>query len=130
MKSCLHNSQISKTHDRDDLAQIWNIALEIIRECVPSDIPEQQDLVHDLLQNRRPDLQPLPTDPVWLHDSKLAEINSILGQQAFTRLLADINESEDKSPDEKTTMQALEGLPKRRVRWGSHPLGQRLVDNM
>ncbi|CAO3596860.1 unnamed protein product [Absidia cylindrospora] len=130
MKACLHNSQVSKTHDRDDLAQIWSISLEIIRECVPLDIPEQQDLVEDLLRNRRPDLQPLPTDPVWLHDSKVAEINSILGHQAFTRLLADINETKGKSSDEETTMQTLEELPKRRVRWGSHPLGQRLVDTM
>ncbi|KAI8334949.1 hypothetical protein BC941DRAFT_399392 [Chlamydoabsidia padenii] len=130
MKACLHNSQASKTHERDDLVQIWNISMEIIRECVPLDIPDQQDLVDDLLLNRRPDLQPLPTDPIWLHDSKVAEINSILGHQAFTRLLADINGTKDKTPNEETTLQTLEYLPKRRVRWGSHPLGQRLVDNM
>ncbi|KAI8081598.1 uncharacterized protein BX664DRAFT_268269 [Halteromyces radiatus] len=96
MKACLHNAQAAKTHDRDDLAQIWKISLEIIRECVPLDIPEQQDLVDDLLLNRRPDLQPLPTDPLWLQDSKLAEINSILGHQAFTRLLLDVTETNGK----------------------------------
>jgi hypothetical protein len=104
--------------------------MEILRECVPLDIPDQQDLVADLLRNRRPDLQPLPTDPIWLHDSKVAEINSLLGHQAFTRLLADIRHAKDKTSNEETTLQTLEYLPKRRVRWGAHPLGQRLVDNM
>ncbi|ORX62877.1 hypothetical protein DM01DRAFT_267212 [Hesseltinella vesiculosa] len=108
-KTCEHNALVLKQNDRLDVSRMWHIAMEVLRESVPLDLPARMDLVFDFVYHQHPDLQILPTDPLWLRDAKLADINELLGRGYTIQ------------PNN-----ALLGL-KRRVRWGAHPFGRGLI---
>ncbi|KAI8066503.1 hypothetical protein BC940DRAFT_334092 [Gongronella butleri] len=114
IKACGQNAALYKKHERTDVARMWMLAMEILRECVPLDLPSRMNQVFDLVHYHRPDLQIIASDPMWLRDSKLAEINELLGRGYISQ-----------SPDVNN-----EQTRKRRVRWGAHPFGRQLVLSM
>ncbi|CAO3609005.1 unnamed protein product [Cunninghamella blakesleeana] len=51
-EACKHNAKIASTHDREDLAHIWKICMEILRDCVPLEVTNL-DMIEDLLLNKQ-----------------------------------------------------------------------------
>lgn len=115
-EACRHNAKIATTHDREDLAQIWKICMEILRDCVPLEITNL-DLIEELLLNKQQQQQ--------------SDSEPLLGKQTFHHKDEKVTDAAVAIRNYRdATIKMIEELPKSHVRWGSHPLGQKLVDNM
>lgn len=93
--------------------------MEILRGCVPSDLPEPDRLVtdghHVLIDSI--DSQKI-IDENYQRDQQLAEVKTLLHQRQVSP------ETNDLQVDIVVTK------PMHRVKWGMHPLGQKLVDDL
>ncbi|KAI7850547.1 hypothetical protein BDC45DRAFT_446958 [Circinella umbellata] len=104
VKACTHNAIVCRNHDRPDLHKVWSLASEIVKRCIPLDkergwAPEQIEVVQ--------------TD-----EKNLNDIRSILyGPSKPKQQLQIQQKSKKKIPK------------KRRVKWGLHPLGRKLINN-
>lgn len=117
--SCIHNAKVCRRHGRLDLYKIWYLAVEILRGCVPPEIPEPDRLVTDghqvLIETF--DTKKI-TDETCHRDQQLAEVKSLLYQR-------NLPEMKDTQADSNIISKPLQ-----RVKWGMHPLGQKLVDDL
>lgn len=112
--ACIHNAKVCRKHGRLDLYKVWYLAVEILRGCVPGELPESDPMVtdgHQMLIETIGSKKMI--DENWQRDRKLAEVKSLLRGESFTQ---DIKE--------------VEAGPMHRVKWGMHPLGQKLVDDL
>ena len=99
-----------------DLYKVWYLAVEILRGCVPTEIPEPERLVTDGHQVLFDSLvSKRVIDENWQRDQKLLEVQSLL--RGETRTPAEFHKE-------------METKPLHRVKWGMHPLGQKLVDDL
>ncbi|CAO3616617.1 unnamed protein product [Cunninghamella echinulata] len=131
-EACKHNAKVASVHDREDLAQIWKICMEVLRECVPLEITDL-NLIEELL-NKQHDLLSQPTNSTSSKNNRRrSDTSSPLGKQATNKTTAESNDYKDEKTGynyRDATIKLLNELPKQQVRWGSHPLGQKLVDNV
>lgn len=101
-----------RKHGRLDLYKVWYLAVEILRDCVPTELPEPDALVTDghqvLIESTKKFI-----DDNWQRDKKLAEVKCLLRGDSIT-----------------PAVKELDIEPMRRVKWGMHPLGQKLVDDL
>ncbi|KAI9022925.1 hypothetical protein CLU79DRAFT_791747 [Phycomyces nitens] len=125
VSACIHNAEVCKAHDRHDLFKVWSLALEILRECVPLEVPGENDIVQDgsLVAVGRPEVQLNYTDQAIQRDEKLAELRSVLHANRQRQLKSN-------GITELTSKNMSISRPKQRVKWGKHPLGQKLADNL
>ncbi|KAF7729558.1 hypothetical protein EC973_004233 [Apophysomyces ossiformis] len=108
--ACIHNAKACKDHGRFDLFKVWSLALEILRECVPVDVSLQSATLTD------------GSDRLMKRESKLAELRKLLeanqrGQTPVKLLKSGANTIVSRSKQQ-------------RVKWGLHPLGQKLAHNL
>jgi hypothetical protein len=103
---------VCRKHGRLDLYKVWYLAVEILRDCVPTELPEPDALVTDghqvLIESTKKFI-----DDNWQRDKKLAEVKCLLRGDSIT-----------------PAVKELDIEPMRRVKWGMHPLGQKLVDDL
>ncbi|GAA5814733.1 hypothetical protein MFLAVUS_008235 [Mucor flavus] len=117
--SCIHNAKVCRKHGRLDLYKIWYLAVEILRGCVPPEIPEPDRLVTDGHQVLIETFGTKKiTDETCHRDQQLAEVKSLLYQR-------NLPEMKDTQADPNVISK-----PMQRVKWGMHPLGQKLVDDL
>lgn len=94
--------------------------MEILRGCVPADLPEPDRLVTDGHQVLVESLDSKKIiDENYQRDQQLAEVKSLLYQHS------PLPEMKDLQAD-----LTIMNKPMRRVKWGMHPLGQKLVDDL
>jgi hypothetical protein len=116
--SCIHNAKVCRKHGRLDLYKVWYLAVEILRGCVPAELPNRlvtdghQVLVESLESKRI-------LDENYQRDQQLEEVKSLLYQSSILPEMRDLQADA-----------AIVSKPMRRVKWGMHPLGQKLVDDL
>ncbi|KAI9244456.1 hypothetical protein BDA99DRAFT_529033, partial [Phascolomyces articulosus] len=101
VKACTHNATVCRNHDRLDLYKVWSLASEIVKRCIPLD--SERGWAPEQIEI-------LHTDEKNLHD-----IRSIL-----------YGPSQPKQ--QKLNKKRIP--KKRRVKWGLHPLGRKLISNL
>ncbi|KAG0893256.1 hypothetical protein G6F34_010145 [Rhizopus arrhizus] len=110
--SCIHNAKVCKKHGRLDLYRVWYLAVEMLRDCVPEELPEPERLVwegHQALDNKVKRLMNAAGD------------NSTQVKALFdTHLTA----------EPLSTLLTAISRTMKRVKWGMHPFGQKLVSNL
>lgn len=114
MFACIHNAKVCRKHGRLDLYKVWYLAVEILRGCVPAELPESDPFItdgHQMLIETFGSKKMI--DDNWQRDRKLAEVKYLLRGESF--------------PQE---FKETEIEPMHRVKWGMHPLGQKLVDDL
>jgi hypothetical protein len=122
--SCIHNAKVCRKHGRLDLYKVWYLAIEILRGCVPTELPEPDRLITDGHQVLVESLDSQKIiDENWQRDQKLAEVKSLLYQNS---ILPEMRDGQA-GPAAITT---AANKPMQRVKWGMHPLGQKLVDDL
>ncbi|KAI8889769.1 hypothetical protein K501DRAFT_237975 [Backusella circina FSU 941] len=112
--ACIHNAKVCRKYGRFDLYKVWCLAVEILQGCVPADIPEPDRLVtdgHQLLVDHV-NAKKYIMDKHWQRDKKLAEVRALL------------------LTNEAGGKQVEVAKPLQKVKWGMHPLGQKLVDDL
>lgn len=121
MASCVHNAKVCRKHGRLDLYKVWYLAVEILRGCVPADLPEPDRLLTDGHQVLVESLDSKKIiDENYQRDQQLAQVKNLLFQHTTS-----LPEMKDLKAD--TT---IVSKPMQRVKWGMHPLGQKLVDDL
>lgn len=114
----MHNAKVCRKHGRLDLYKVWYLAVEILRGCVPAKIPEVNRVITDghqvLIDNLDSDL--VIMDENWQRDQQLAEVKNILYNTSNVPKI------------HKKQVDSVVVMPLQRVKWGMHPLGQKLVD--
>ncbi|ORE23514.1 hypothetical protein BCV71DRAFT_170085 [Rhizopus microsporus] len=112
--SCIHNAKVCQKHGRLDLYKIWYLAVEILRDCVPEDLAEPERLMQEGPQSLSDDKKNklIFIDDDTGQEMKLPEIRAKYDHEPLDSLVAAIS----------TTM--------KRVKWGMHPFGQKLVYNL
>lgn len=119
MSSCIHNAKVCRKHGRLDLYKVWYLAVEILRGCVPSDLPEPDRLVtdgHHVLIDSVDSKKII--DENYQRDQQLAEVKNLLYQRHTSPQTNDLQ------------LDVVINKPMQRVKWGMHPLGQKLVDDL
>lgn len=95
------------------------MAVEILRGCVPIELPEPDRLITDGHQVLVESLDSQKIiDENWQRD--LAEVKRFLYQGS---ILPEMKETQ-------VDPTAIINKPMQRVKWGMHPLGQKLVDDL
>lgn len=106
--SCIHNAKVCQKHGRLDLYKVWYLAVEMLRNCVPEELPEPEKLVREgPIANEK--MKRVSVDP--LQDAK-ALFDTHLTNEPLDSLLSVISQTV------------------KRVKWGMHPFGQKLVGNL
>jgi hypothetical protein len=96
---------------------VWYLAVEILRGCVPIKASEVERVITDghqmLIDSIDTDI---PLDDDYQRDKKLAEVKNMLygGPKPETK--------------KQVRVEPVINRPLQRVKWGMHPLGQKLVD--
>lgn len=117
MAACIHNAKVCRKHGRLDLYKVWHLAVEILRGCVPATLPEADRVITDGHQVLLDSLDSNAVlDENWQRDQQLAEVKSMLYSGG------NVMETHKKQAESIATK------PLQRVKWGMHPLGQKLVD--
>ncbi|KAI8993171.1 hypothetical protein BDB01DRAFT_847081 [Pilobolus umbonatus] len=116
--SCLHNAQVCRKHGRLDLYKVWSLAVEILRECVPNDLPELDRFITDK-QQAMMDTKDKKNFNEYTRDKRISLIKNML-----------FNNTSDQTQKEIGESLAAVTKPMQRVKWGMHPLGQKLVDDL
>ncbi|KAK4512335.1 Nuclear control of ATPase protein 2 [Mucor velutinosus] len=115
--ACIHNAKVCRKHGRLDLYKVWHLAVEILRGCVPATLPEADRVITDGHQVLLDSLDSNAVlDENWQRDQQLAEVKSMLYSGG------NVMETHKKQAESIATK------PLQRVKWGMHPLGQKLVD--
>ncbi|KAI9278116.1 hypothetical protein BY458DRAFT_432319 [Sporodiniella umbellata] len=106
--SCIHNAKVCQKHGRLDLYKVWYLAVEMLRDCVPEELTEPEKLLRD--------------GPTVQEKIKKLSSDSFQSAKAMfdTHLTAEPLD---------TLITSISGTMKR-VKWGTHPFGQKLVGNL
>ena len=120
VSACIHNAKACQRHGRLDLYKVWCLAVEILRDCVPVKPPESDQMVtdgHHILIDSL-DASKVLMDENWQRNQKLAELKSILYNHGAT------SNTQRKANEQKLL------APFKHVKWGMHPLGQTLINEL
>ncbi|KAI8979684.1 hypothetical protein BDF20DRAFT_871014 [Mycotypha africana] len=116
--ACIHNAEVCRKYGRLDLYKVWCVAVEILRECVPSELPDTDRVITDgrqmLLDNFNSET--IINNENWQRDRNLMEVKKMLYNNNFVPHLP------------QQTLKPIK--PLQRVKWGIHPLGQKLVNEL
>ncbi|KAG0177994.1 hypothetical protein DFQ29_004086 [Apophysomyces sp. BC1021] len=110
VSACIHNAEACKEHGRFDLYRVWSLALEVLRECVPIDVPGQPRVMAE------------DANQPFKRDTKLAELRKLLDANQRGQPHVKTLQNETKS--------VVSGSKRQRVKWGLHPFGQKLAHNL
>lgn len=117
MAACIHNAKVCRKHGRLDLYKVWYLAVEILRGCVPAKLPEVDRVITDGHQVLIDSLDSHAVlDENWQRDQQLAEVKNMLYNGGHV------------IETHKKQAEPIVAKPLQRVKWGMHPLGQKLVD--
>ncbi|KAI9486044.1 MAG: hypothetical protein EXX96DRAFT_592887 [Benjaminiella poitrasii] len=119
--ACIHNAKVCRKYGRLDLYKVWHLAVEILREYVPVKLLEMDRMITDghqvLIDSIESDK--VIMDEHWQRDRRLNEIKNMLYHST------NVPSFELKKLSER---EPLVMKPLQRIKWGMHPLGQKLVD--
>ncbi|KAF1800863.1 hypothetical protein FB192DRAFT_1422836 [Mucor lusitanicus] len=113
--ACIHNAKVCRKYGRLDLYKVWYLAVEILRGCVPATLPEADRVITDGHQVLLDSLDANAVlDENWQRDQQLAEVKNMLYNGG------NVLETHKKQAE------SIAAKPLQRVKWGMHPLGQKL----
>lgn len=124
VSACIHNAKVCRKHGRLDLYKVWYLAIEILRGCVPMKASEVERVItdgHQMLIDSIDTHIPVLDDD-FQRDKKLAEVKQMLYSSGTNRNNSEMKKKQSSEPVVKRPLQ--------RVKWGMHPLGQKLVDGL